>query len=250
MPGSPETRLTFLFRPPVPGPGGGGVANEHFPAQPAQYTGIIGMQLYDSNGRRKYLTPAERTDFIRAAESVPDRIRTFCCPLAYTGCRISEALAITADRIEIDDGVLIFIFECLKKRRRGIYRAVPVPPSFLETLSLVHDLRTLRSQDDGGGSIRLWPWSRPAGWRYVRDVMLTAGISGFHASSAMPLDPRKNRSWRGCEHDRLKTSSTQIVKKGAHSLNENDHRSFSPPCRVDGICSNPAAPIHDFNCRG
>jgi integrase/recombinase XerD len=64
------------------------------------------MQLYDTNGRRKYLTPAERQDFIRASESSLRQIRTFCETLAHTGCRISEALALTADRVEVDDGVL------------------------------------------------------------------------------------------------------------------------------------------------
>ena len=50
------------------------------------------MQLYDTNGHRKYLTPAERQDFIRASEAALDQIRTFCGTLVHTGCRISEAL--------------------------------------------------------------------------------------------------------------------------------------------------------------
>ena len=96
------------------------------------------MQLYDSAGRRKYLTPAERQEFLRAAENAPHAVRTFCATLAHTGCRISEALALTAARVDLDAGVLVF--ESLKKRRKGIYRAVPVPPNLLETLEAVHDL--------------------------------------------------------------------------------------------------------------
>jgi integrase len=138
------------------------------------------MFLYDQNGQRKYLTPTERRDFIHASESALRHVRTFCGTLVHTGCRISEALALTADRVDIEDGVLVF--ESLKKRRRGVYRAIPVPPAFLDTLDLVHDLRTVRRGQDGGRSINLWPWSRPTAWRRVCAVMETAGIAGLHAT--------------------------------------------------------------------
>lgn len=90
------------------------------------------MNLYDRKGHRKYLTPAERDEFLKAAENAEREIRTFCATLAYTGCRISEALALTADRVDLKDGTLIF--ESLTKRKRGVYRPVPVPPAFLDTL--------------------------------------------------------------------------------------------------------------------
>lgn len=138
------------------------------------------MQLYDHNGHRKYLTPAERQDFIRASESALQQIRTFCGTLAHTGCRISEALALTADRIDIDDGVVVI--ESLKKRRKGVYRAIPVPPAFLKALDVVHHLRTARQAEDRGRSVHLWPWSRPTAWRHVCEVMQLAGIGGLHAS--------------------------------------------------------------------
>src|SRR5580692_6282661 len=112
--------------------------------------GALMMQLYDCAGRRKYLTPAERREFLRAAENAPCAVRTFCATLAHTGCRLSEALALTATRVDVGAGVLVF--ESLKKRRKGIYRAVPVPPDFLETLEAVHDLGAI-------GDGRLWDWS-------------------------------------------------------------------------------------------
>ena len=63
--------------------------------------------LYDQHGHRKYLTPAERDAFLKAAdESEVREVRTFCATLAYTGCRISEALALTADRIDLKDGAI------------------------------------------------------------------------------------------------------------------------------------------------
>lgn len=138
------------------------------------------MQLYDTNGHRKYLTPDERQDFIRASETTLNQIRTFCGTLVHTGCRISEALALTADRVDLEGGVLVF--ESLKKRRKGIYRAIPVPPDFLATLAAVHNLRVLRSGPDSGRSTHLWPWSRTTGWRCVCAVMEAAGIAGLHAT--------------------------------------------------------------------
>jgi len=83
------------------------------------------MRLYDLQGQRKYVTPAERKAFLQAAEGATEEVRTFCGTLVYSGCRISEALALTAARVDIGDGVLVI--ESLKKRRYGIYRAVPVP---------------------------------------------------------------------------------------------------------------------------
>lgn len=90
-------------------------------------------QLYDTSGQRKYLSDNERAAFLRAAETAPRETRSLCLVLAHTGCRISEALALTADRVDLDNGTVIF--ESKKKRRTGIYRAVPVPRSVLDALN-------------------------------------------------------------------------------------------------------------------
>ena len=173
------------------------------------------MQLYDGAGKRKYLTPAERSEFLRAAENAPREVRTFCATLAHSGCRISEALALTAARVDRGAGVLVF--ESLKKRRKGIYRAVPVPPAFLETLEAVHDLEAL-------GNARLWDWSRTTGWRRVREVMNAAEIRGLCATpkgvrhgfgikavtSEVPLN--MTQKWLG--HSRLETTSSYCNATG------------------------------------
>jgi integrase/recombinase XerD len=139
------------------------------------------MHLYDNRGQRKYLTPAEQKEFLKAAEDARRaEVRTFCATLVYTGCRISEALALTADRVDFGDGVLVF--ESLKKRRRGVYRAVPVPPVFLDSLDLVHDLKSARRQADRGFGVYLWSWSRATAWRRVCEIMRAAGITGLHAT--------------------------------------------------------------------
>ena len=84
-----------------------------------------GLRLYTADGARKYVTAGERETFLREAERADRQVRTLCMTLAYAGCRLSEALALTADRVDLAAGVLVF--ETLKKRQTGIYRAVPVP---------------------------------------------------------------------------------------------------------------------------
>ena len=96
------------------------------------------------------------------------------------GCRISEALALTADRVDPGDGVLVF--ESLKKRRKGVYRAVPVPPDFLDRLRLVHDLEMLNRGDEHGRGVRLWPWSRATAWRRCVGGHGMRGAGGIHAT--------------------------------------------------------------------
>ena len=54
------------------------------------------MQLHTVDGARKYLTAGERDAFLREAERADRAIRTLCMTLAYAGCRLSEALALTA----------------------------------------------------------------------------------------------------------------------------------------------------------
>jgi integrase/recombinase XerD len=173
------------------------------------------VSLHNAWGHRKYVTPAERLDFLCAAGAMPPKVRTFCETLAYAGCRISEGLALTADRVDIADGVLIF--ESLKKRRRGVFRAVPVPPDFLERLCLVHDLRTVQLRTDRGAGTRLWKWSRATAWRRVAEVMRAAGISGLHATpkglrhgfgiKAVTSDVPLNMAQKWLGHARLSTTA-------------------------------------------
>ena len=138
------------------------------------------MQLHTTDGARKYLTAGERGGFLQEAERADRQVRTLCMTLTYAGCRLSEALALTADRVDLAAGVLVF--ESLKKRRTGIYRVVPVPPALLETLNMVHGIRELQSQRGKGRGVRLWPWSRMTGWRAVHAVMEAAELDGPHAS--------------------------------------------------------------------
>jgi integrase/recombinase XerD len=124
--------------------------------------------LFGRSGQRKYLTPAERRRFIAAAGRRPAEVRTLCLTLAHTGCRISEALALTGAAIDADGGTLAF--RCLKKRGRFVMRLVPVPPAFLQLLARVHR-RAVRAPAE-----RLWRWGRTRAWQLVKDVMREARL--------------------------------------------------------------------------
>ena len=129
--------------------------------------------LYDQQGNRKYLTKSERQAFIDAAKRAAPEIETFCLTLAYTGARISEVLALVP--LRIDTSANVIIIECLKKRKRGVYRAVPVPIELLKRLNDVHRIEDLRSNRELN-RYRLWGWSRTTAWTRVRTIMRAAGI--------------------------------------------------------------------------
>ena len=142
---------------------------------------LFPMQLHDAQGHRLYLTADERCAFMAAAEKAERPVRTLCAVLHDTGCRISEALALTPARIDLAGRAIVF--ESLKKRRRGVYRAVPVPPGLLDALDLVHGLREAQRRGKGHAEVRLWPWARNTAWRRIKEVMEAAGIAdGPHRS--------------------------------------------------------------------
>jgi integrase/recombinase XerD len=135
------------------------------------------MALHTADGARKYLTTSERDAFLRAAETADRDMRTLCMTLAYAGCRLSEALALTVDRVDLAAGQLVL--ESLKKRRAGIYRAVPAPPVLLEALDLVHGIRELQGRRGKGRGVRRWPWSRTSGCAPCTLSWRTPGWTGL-----------------------------------------------------------------------
>jgi integrase/recombinase XerD len=130
----------------------------------------IGNQiaLFDGRGRRKYLCARELPRFLAAAVAADRRTDALCQLLAYTGCRISEALALTPAQLDPETGRVVFR---TLKRRRQAFRAVPVPAELMKLLL------GLGAHADA----RLWPWSRQTAWRRVKAVMDAAGISGPQA---------------------------------------------------------------------
>jgi integrase/recombinase XerD len=129
--------------------------------------------LYTATGQRKYLTAAERTRFMETALACPRAdLRTLCLTLAYTGCRISEALALTVDRVEREAGFIAI--RSLKKRKRAVViREVPAPEALFVALNEAHSFEDR--------SARLWPISRSGAWHLVKGVMREASVpEGAH----------------------------------------------------------------------
>ena len=131
-------------------------------------------ELFDRAGNRKYLTQEERKLLLKAAAGGAGELRTLVGVLVYTGCRISEALELTADRVDLREGVIVF--ESLKKRKRGVYRAVPVPPKLLDELQLVHRIRETEAKRGRGRKVPLWRMSRATAWRQIKALLKYAGI--------------------------------------------------------------------------
>ncbi len=109
----------------------------------------MSRQLFTSNGKRKYLTQEEQERFLQSASDL-DRaeVRTFCMTLAYTGCRISEALELTIDRVDLSAKTISI--RTLKQRDKIIYRDVPVPDHFIDALKLVHHIQKMQKLKGGG----------------------------------------------------------------------------------------------------
>ena len=127
--------------------------------------------LFDERGRRKYLVATERAAFLNAALQAGGETATFCAVLAFSGARVSEVLALTPERIDEAAGTIVF--DTLKRRKRGIVRAIPVPRNLLFYLDGVHKFREAQQLPDGARK-KLWSWSRTTAWRRVQHVMRLA----------------------------------------------------------------------------
>lgn len=95
----------------------------------------------------------------------------FCLVLPYTGCRISEALALTPQsfhRASLSVSVVT-----LKRRRPGVVREIPIPRALFDALDGLPET----------SNPRLFPYHRATAWRKVKAVLARASISG---SQAMP----------------------------------------------------------------
>ena len=129
--------------------------------------------LYAANGQRKYLTLDERRRFLEAAHHADQDTERLCLTLAYTGCRISEALALTRSSILVEEGVVAI--RSLKKRGQLVVREVPVPQSVLTTI--VQDRQTQEPDTP------LCTFGRTEAWKRVAAVMHEAHVTGIRASS-------------------------------------------------------------------
>jgi hypothetical protein len=133
----------------------------------------MSWNMYNTNGKRKYLTESETMDFVRFAKQKSKDVYAFCWLMAETGCRISEALAVNTESIDFQAGTLII--KCLKKRGKSVYREVPLSE---ELLRFMKKWISCKSRSDSD----LWTWSRMTAYRRVCEVMVEAGLTGDYAT--------------------------------------------------------------------
>lgn len=137
------------------------------------------MRLYDPAGNRLYLNAEERSAFLAAARRKPARDRTLCETLHWTRCRPSELIEITPARVDLSGRTIAI--RSLKKRRdakgqqKVIFRSVPVPAEFLDTLNAAHGIREAQ-RSRKKAALPIWDLSRVRVWQIVKGVMIEAGI--------------------------------------------------------------------------
>ena len=171
--------------------------------------------MFDRQGQRKYLNEAERRAFFQAVKEEPDALRrAFCLTLFYTGCRISEALHLTVERIDLTEKAVIF--ETLKQRRRGCFRAVPIPDSLVDLFQQL--------MRDSASSDPVWKCSRTTAYRLIKAKLKDAKITGGMASPkglrhgfavaclAQKIPLTTVQKWLG--HARLETTAIYLEVSG------------------------------------
>jgi integrase/recombinase XerD len=133
---------------------------------------LSAASAYDRTGKRKYLSRAEGEKFLAQVVGLPKLEALFCLTLYYTGCRISEALDVR--HRDLDFEMSVVLIRSLKKRERKETRRIPVPDF------LTRELMALGQFEEHE---RFWTFSRTTGWRIIKTVMKSAGISGVQATT-------------------------------------------------------------------
>ena len=176
------------------------------------------ISLHDLNGQRKYLNQVERLRFLECTKSHPLQIKLFCQLLYYTGARIAEIHNLRVDSIDFSNKTVVI--ETLKKRKRGIYREIPLPDFLLKDLEIyIHH----KKQGDENPS-KFWEFSLRTASRYIKTIMLEVGIIGVrgcarglrhgfavHAVNKAPVTMVKK--WLG--HSNLETTAIYLDIVGA-----------------------------------
>ena len=176
--------------------------------------------MFDRQGNRKYLNAAERRAFFAAISRETDNVRrAFYLTLFYTGCRISEALNLTAQRVDFSQKCIVF--ETLKQRHCGVFRAVPIPNNLADMLGKI----LIGAAPDS----RVWPFSRTTAFRMVKKQMILAGVAGVMAAPkglrhgfavaciAQNIPLPTIQKWMG--HARLETTAIYLGVSGEEERN-------------------------------
>jgi integrase/recombinase XerD len=122
-------------------------------------------QVYDGDGRRKYLSTDERRRLLATLDTLGPSIRALGYLLAFTGCRVSEALDATRHQLDVTDCRITLR---TLKRRRLIFRSIPIPQHLTVMLT------ALPIAPDG----RFWIMHRVTAYRHIKGAMELAEING------------------------------------------------------------------------
>jgi integrase/recombinase XerD len=136
------------------------------------------FSLYAADGARKYLNRDERQRVLAAIEFLEPHQALFALTLAWTGARVSEALALTPSSFQVERGIVAL--RTLKRRKPHV-REVPIPPELMTAIDR-HFAISERQRDSRSTNPRLWAWHRTTAWRLIKSVMLRNGITGLSAS--------------------------------------------------------------------
>lgn len=182
------------------------------------------FSLYAPSGARKYLNHAERQRALAAMQFLEPGQALFALTLAWTGGRVSEVLALMPASFQIEHGIVAL--HTLKRRKHSV-REVPVPPELMAALD-GHFRLSPTQRDPRVADHRLWPWCRVTGWRIIKKVMRSTGISGRHAcprglrhafgigtlQAGVPLN--LTQRWLG--HARISTTAIYAAACGPEEL--------------------------------
>lgn len=143
------------------------------------------MRLYDQLNRRLYVNAEEQKRFLNAARKADLPVKALCLTLLYSGCRLSEGLALTPASIDIHSRLIAF--HTLKKRNVHEVREVPVPQILIKTLTeVINSLASSQTSEEdtlkplfhyAGNQI-----NRITGYRWIKSVFEDAEIYGAQAS--------------------------------------------------------------------
>ena len=107
---------------------------------------------------------------VTAAVAEGGAVGSFCLTLAFTGARISEVLALTFERIDVNNDAIVF--ETLQTRRHAVFRSAPAPQRLFDFI-----MGPNIGPETSATGTRLWPWGRTTAWKHVKRIMKIAGIA-------------------------------------------------------------------------
>lgn len=128
----------------------------------------IWQQLHQGH---QTLSAGDEKRLLKAARKAEPDTRALCELLFWTGCRLSEAIALKRDHI--DTTHCFVVIHTLKQRQRPALRAVPVPKR------LIRRLYALPTAPDG----RFWPYSRWTARRRLLPLYAAAGLTAGQGTS-------------------------------------------------------------------